>query len=310
MKRTIPLAALLLLASCATPAVERADGPRLAITIDDLPVHGPIPAGMTANQVNHLVIAALRDAKVPVTAFINAQWAQSQPETMAVLREWRAAGIPLANHTWSHLNLDMIPTAEYEREIVLDEPVLRDLGGGSDWHWFRYPFLAEGEDATKRAEIRAFLADRGYRIASVSMDFSDWQWTAPFARCKATRNPTAIALMEQLYLDAARANVGFSRSIGQAIYGRDIPHVLLLHVGAFTARMLPRLLALYRAEGVRFVSLADAQADPAFAEDMDPRLPARPQYIAARAAAKGLPVPPQPDYATTLAALCRAAPSL
>ncbi len=72
MKRTIPVAALLLLASCATPAVERADGPRLAITIDDLPVHGPIPAGMTATQVNHQVIAALRDAKVPVTAFVNA----------------------------------------------------------------------------------------------------------------------------------------------------------------------------------------------------------------------------------------------
>ncbi len=229
---------------------------------------------------------------------------------MAVLREWRAAGIPLANHTWSHLNLDMILSAEYEREIVLDEPVPRDLGGGSDWHWFRYPFLAEGEDATKRAEIRAFLADRGYCIASVSMDFSDWQWTALYARCKATRNPTAITLMERLYLDSARANWGFSRSIGQAIYGRDIPHVLLLHVGAFTARMLPRLIALYRAEGVRFVSLADAQADPAFAKDMDPRLPARPQYIAARAAAKGLPVPPQPDYARTLAALCRAAPSL
>lgn len=78
---------------------------------------------------------------------------------MAPLREWRAVGIPLANHTWSHLNLDQIGTADYEREITLDEPVLRTLANGSDWHWFRYPFLAEGQDAARRAGIRSFLAE-------------------------------------------------------------------------------------------------------------------------------------------------------
>ena len=46
-------------------------------------------------------------------------------------------------------------------------------------------------------------------------------------------------------------------------------YVLLMHVGAFDARMLPELFALYRAKGVRFVSLPDAMSDPAYQDDPD-----------------------------------------
>jgi hypothetical protein len=48
-----------------------------------------------------------------------------------------------------------------------------------------------------------------------------------------------------------------------------VHYVLLMHVGAFDARMFPELLALYRAKGVRFISLPDAMADPAYQDDPD-----------------------------------------
>jgi hypothetical protein len=53
------------------------------------------------------------------------------------------------------------------------------------------------------------------------------------------------------------------------VYGREVKYVLLLHVGAFDARMLPELLALYRAKGIRFISLPDAISDPAYQDDPD-----------------------------------------
>lgn len=52
--------------------------------------------------------------------------------------------------------------------------------------------------------------------------------------------------------------------------------MLLMHIGAFDARMMPRLLALYRHRGVRFVPLAEAERDPAYASDMQPSLPPEP----------------------------------
>ncbi len=295
---------LALVAGCATLSAEKS-GPLIAVTIDDLPVHGPLPHGMTANEANLQMIAALRAAGVPgVYTFVNGHWTESQPETLAALEAWRAAGAVHTNHTWSHKNLNQVTVDEFKQEIVRNEPLLERLGARTDWRWFRYPYLGEGDDPAKRAEIRNFLGDRGYRIAGVSMDFSDWQWTAPYARCVAAGDQRAVAELERMYLDAARSSLETRRELARRLYGRDIPHVLLLHVGAFSARMLPRLLELYRAEGVRFVSLPQAQADPAYAEDMNPRLPAREQFIGARAAARGVEAPEEPDYAPKLAAMC------
>ena len=43
--------------------------------------------------------------------------------------------------------------------------------------------------------------------------------------------------------------------------------MLLLHVGAFDAKMLPELVALYRKRGFQFVTLPQAEADPAYSAD-------------------------------------------
>lgn len=297
-----------LLSGCAT--VPAADAPKLAITIDDLPVHGPLPEGATALEVNRQMIRAITDARVQgVTVFVNGHWTETNPETGAALQAWTDAGIPAANHGWSHKSLDAVSADAFKEEITRNESVLERFSGGRDWRWFRFPFLHEGVDPAKRTEIRNFLAGRSYRIASVSMDFSDWKFTAPYVRCKAAKNEAAIAEMERLYLAAVRDNIDYSRTLGRAVYGREIPQVLLMHVGAFSAHMMPKVIAEYRKAGFRFVSLAEAQADPAYAEDNDPRLPARPQYLSARAVAKGIPLPQIADPEAALAALCPGGPT-
>ena len=68
--------------------------------------------------------------------------------------------------------------------------------------------------------------------------------------------------------------------------------MLPLHIGAFDARMLPRLLALYREDGFPFTTLPEAERDPAYAADVDPSLPPEPAGLVAKARAKGLAIPP------------------
>ena len=292
------------LAGCATVPPEA--GPRIAITIDDLPVHGPHPASMDANAANAAMIAALRAAGIPgVHVFVNGASLEEHPETLAALQAWDAAGVPIANHGWAHRNLNEMTVAEFEREVALNEPLLQRFGPAGEWRWFRYPFLAEGDDPAKKLAARALLARRGYRIAGVSMDFSDWYWTAPYARCADAGDEAAVAELERTYLEAARASLVAKRKLGRDLYGRDIPHVLLLHVSAFSARMMPRLIDLYRGADVRFVTLAEAHADPAYREDVDPTLPPRPQFIADRAAPLGVQVSAEPDFTARLEAICR-----
>ena len=57
--------------------------------------------------------------------------------------------------------------------------------------------------------------------------------------------------------------------LSKQLYGRDIPYVLLMHVGAFDAHMLPKLIALFRQKGFTFVTLQKAQSDPVYRFDPD-----------------------------------------
>lgn len=297
----------LALASCATP--HPTVRPEIAVTIDDLPVHGPIPNGETPQSVARGVIAALTAAHVPAYGFVNAHWVADQPETLKVLEDWRATGLPLANHGWAHRHLSEMEVDEFERELVRNEPLLAQLGDGSDWHWFRYPFLDEGETAEKRQAARQVLARHGYRIAAVTMDFSDWAWTAPYARCTAANNRAAIERLDEMYLAAASEAIDYYRGLSHKLYGRDIPYVVLLHDSAFEARMLPRLIKLYRSAGFRFVSLAEAESDPAYADQLRPELPAEPKGLENKATARGMRVPERKDYSAELAAICPGGPA-
>ncbi|MFL6759436.1 polysaccharide deacetylase family protein [Sphingomonas sp.] len=306
MKRGLALITAALLGSCATPQQPRAL--EIALTIDDLPVHGPIPAGESPKSVADDVIAALITAHVPAYGFVNAHWTAEQPGTLDVLRAWRRAGLALGNHTWSHRHLSEMSIADFEREVARDELVLQQLAGSSDWHWFRYPFLDEGDNAEKRVAARHVLARRGYKIAAVTMDFGDWQWTAPYARCMAAGDQAALDRLERIYLDAAGEAISYSRTLSRQLYGRDIPYVVLLHDSAFEARMLPQLIGLYRAAGFRLVSLPEAERDPAYADQVRPDSPAEAMGLEGKAAARGISLPRRTDFAPQLAAICPGRP--
>ncbi len=244
--------------------------PAIAITFDDIPAHGPLPAGQTRAGVIRDIVRALADAKAPAFGFLNAGFGADDPAGAAkAIAAWRAAGLPLGNHTYSHANLDLVGAPAFAAEIARNEAPLDVAARGTDWHWFRYPFLAEGQTPALRESTRATLKVRGYRIAAVTMSFDDYKWNPPYAQCASVRDTAAVRALETSFLADARAAASTGRARAKAQVGHDIPYVLLMHVGAFDARMLPRLLALYREMGFRFVTLAEAEADPYYAAAID-----------------------------------------
>jgi hypothetical protein len=64
-----------------------------------------------------------------------------------------------------------------------------------------------------------------------------------------------------------------------------------MHVGAFDAKMLPELLALYRSKGVRFISLPSAISDPAYRDDPDIGEPSGGAWLELMVRKKKLPLP-------------------
>ena len=177
---------------------------QVALTFDDLPAHGALPTGQTRLQIANSILTTLHDQNLPeVYGFINAAQLEKAPDDMAVLKAWRAAGQPLGSHTYSHPSLNDLTPAEFETEITRNEPVLSSLMAGQDWHWFRYPFLWEGDTLEKRRTVRAYLQQNGYRVAQVSLDFGDYLWNAPYARCADKHDDKAIDSLRTTYLSTA-----------------------------------------------------------------------------------------------------------
>jgi len=295
-----------MLSLCFALAALPARATEVAVTFDDLPAHASLPPGVSRVDVATRIIAALKAVHVaPVYGFVNGVQIEREPASEPVLGLWRQAGFPLGNHTWSHVNLDQVTPEAFEAEIVRNEPLVEQHMAGADWRWLRFPFLAEGNTPEKRAAVRAFLGARGYHIASVTMSFDDYAFNDAYARCATKHDVAAIAGMEAMYLQAAEESLAYSKGLSQAALGREIPFVLLMHIGAFDARMLPRLLDLYRAHGVTFVSLPQAEADPFYAADRAAAPLAAALTLENAALAKHIPPPPKTWNPADLDALCR-----
>jgi peptidoglycan/xylan/chitin deacetylase (PgdA/CDA1 family) len=252
------------LAFCGVCAAQK-----LAITMDDLPLNGSLPDGVTRADTAKNVIAILKKRHVPpVYGFINAKKLEGNSDGAEALKLWAAAE-PVGNHTYAHMDLEQNPAEAFEREIEEDEPALELLQPSGDWHWLRYPYLREGDTVEKRRAVRAYLKTRGYRIAQVTLDWEDYLWNTAYARCVTKGDTKSIEWLRSSYLNTASEFLDLGREQAKLIYGHEINYVLLMHLGAFSSTILPEALDLLKKKGFKLVTLEEAESDAVYEGDPD-----------------------------------------
>jgi len=242
--------------------------PVVALTFDDLPSAGSLPLGESRTKIATALTTELKTNHLEGTyGFVNAVNMEKDADAQQALRIWVDAGMNIGNHTWSHLSLSTNSTEAFEHEIALDEPVLSQYAGSRDWHWFRYPYLAEGDTLEKRNAVRAYLKEHGYRVAQVSLSFDDYAWNDAYVRCSAKADAAALDWLKQSYLEDAAEYIKLGREEERIAFGREIPNVMLLHAMAFTTLMLPDLIDLLHKQGFRFAELPKVERDRVYAQD-------------------------------------------
>jgi peptidoglycan/xylan/chitin deacetylase (PgdA/CDA1 family) len=289
-----------------TASTAVAHSQQIAFTWDDLPAHSTLPPHTTRVQIGRDLIAAMKAERLPpVYGFVNSILTEREPLSTSMLQDWRDAGFLLGNHTWSHTNLNTSSVEAWQADALKNEPLISSYMGKRDFRWLRYPYLAEGNTPEKRLAARKFLADHHYKIAAVTMSFGDYAFNDPYARCVINEDNASITQLEDSYLKAASDTIDYARGLSQNLYNRDIPYVLLMHVGAFDARMLPRLLKLYRDRGFTFITLEQAEEDPFYKNSIDPTLSPIPDTLEEAARTRNLPVPQRPKPTVNLETICR-----
>lgn len=282
-----------LVAVVSLPPVSAVAATELAVTIDDLPATGPLPPGVTRLSIATQMIRALRQHAAPgVYGFANGGQVRDNPELLEILRAWRQAGFQLGNHTFSHADLSQVSADEFIADIERNESLLAPLSPAGAAKYFRYPYLHEGNTREKRHAVRRWLTSQDYTVAQVTVYFEDWAWNDVYARCVAQKDEQSIVRMKDMFLEAAKVRLAWSRELSARLFNRQVKHILLLHMGAFDALMLDELLRAYRVDGVTLIGFESAVQDPAYAMTLDLAGDRDRTFLLHVAQAKGVDVPP------------------
>jgi peptidoglycan-N-acetylglucosamine deacetylase len=273
--RLLPLALVPIVSVAAapprqTPAAARGGDRMIAVTIDDLPINGQDPGLAALTDLNDRLLAAVKRQGVPAVGFVNEAKLYRQGEVdgrIALLRAWVEQGLELGNHTYSHPSFNKVGLAKFEDEVVRGETVTRWLMGPRGLRWFRHPFLDAGATGEDKAGFERFIAARGYRIAPVTVDGSDWYFTYRYAVAKRRGDAALMERIASAYLAQCDLALDYAEGFAKRLFGRDIPHVFLMHENELSADHFDRVAEKMKARGYRFVSLEEAMADPAYAHE-------------------------------------------
>lgn len=246
----------------------------VAITVDDLPYVSYSHTALTladvnqAGQVNRKLLAAFKKHRVPVTGFVNERRAEDLGTKAGskILRHWIGRGLDLGNHTYSHADSNELSVPQFEDEILRGEANLAPLmnGAGKRLEFFRFPMNHTGDTKAKHDEIAVFLAQHGYKLATCTIDNSDYLFNDAYARTLAQKDEKTAQKLRLEYLAYTSSEIDYYASLNKQVLGYEPPQVMLLHDNRLNADVINSLLELFVRKNYKFVSLSAAESDAAY----------------------------------------------
>jgi peptidoglycan-N-acetylglucosamine deacetylase len=261
----------LLLVALALPLYAQKPAHReIALTIDDLPAAGG--NSMTGTEIIEMtskLLGTLRDQKVPAVGFVNERKLYKFGEVddrIKALSMWPEYGFELGNHTFSHASLNRVGLRNWEEEIVRGETVTRMLleKHNMQLRYFRHPYLDTGRDIDTRRRAEAFLVERGYRIAPVTMDAWDWMYAGVYEDARRHGDTALQQKLVSSYHDYTNQVFDYYEKFSKDLIGYEPKQILLLHGNWLEADHIAELLDLLRKRGYKFITLQDALSDSAY----------------------------------------------
>jgi peptidoglycan/xylan/chitin deacetylase (PgdA/CDA1 family) len=243
----------------------------VAITVDDLPFAGDVVSAKTAPTaeiVNRKLLTAFQVRHVPVTGFVIQKRVESLGSASGnkILRKWITQGFDLGNHSYSHLDMSDLSIEQIEQEIVRGESSVKPLMSetGKKLTYFRFPMNHTGDTKEKHDKIADFLVQHGYRLATCTIDTSDYVFNNAYERMLASDDQAAAQKLRLEYLAYTSAEIDYYAALNKQVLGYEPPEVMLLHDNRLNSDVIEQVLKIFENMGYRFVSLDWAQADAAY----------------------------------------------
>lgn len=241
---------------------------RIAVTFDDLPFVSELSL-THAQQSTARLLTKMPGKAIPVVGFVNEGFALRLGEVdarVALLEAWLATGHQLGNHTFSHPSFNDLSLGDFKTNFLKGE-VITDLlrkKYGQTARYFRYPFLQTGPDSLKRYGFAAFLHERSYINAPVTIEADDWLYNGAYMKAVLANDKALMQRVGTEYLAHTNAYFDYYEKLTLEVAGRPIKHILLCHANALNADYFDQIVALMQRRGYTFITLSDALTDPIY----------------------------------------------
>jgi len=259
------LACLLAMAGSAAAEARRP----LLVTIDDLPMAGGVDSDVRENVTQELLTVL---GKHGIQAVGLVTWSNVRGgSNLALLGQWLDAGHELGNHSDEHLDYTSTDIETYVADVERGRSELAEVLAerGETLRFFRFPFLREGDTEEKLQAMRHYLAQSGQRSLPVSIDNQDWSYEKPWVEAQQRGDFAALDSLGKAYQTEIRLAVREFEALGDRLFERPTPQILLLHANQVGAAQWDGLFAWLESTGHRFATADEVLADSAFAVPHD-----------------------------------------
>lgn len=233
----------------------------IAITIDDLPVltHGLIDVD-DQQKYFHRILATLRKHNVIATGFVVGKMVNSQNEDL--IKAFIKEGHFIGNHTFSHFDLNKKSATEFIDDIKKGQSEIKKFQ--KKVKFFRYPMLHRGDEIKKRDSVSTYLITNNYIASPVSIDNDETIFNINFVKAYYQNKKEEADSIGQAYISHMINKSLYYDSLGYDVTGRQINHILLLHMNFINSFYLDTLLTWYKNNNWEFITLDEALSDPLY----------------------------------------------
>ena len=259
-------------------AQTRAQGKRVVLTFDDIPLGQGQPGGRCDREalieVNERITSALIEMKAPSAAFIttgNVCDPLRSTVLPEIVRIWERADAVIGNHGHRHLSLSRVPLSQYTADLRLADSLInlssstyRASSFGHASKYLRHPFLHVGADTGTAKGLRRWLNRHNFTVAPVTVDNNEWVYARAYTLAVGSNDSAMINRLVPAYLEHIDQAFAFAESMSVRVVGEEIPQVLLLHANELNRDHLREVLRVIERRGYRFISLPQALAHPAY----------------------------------------------
>ena len=261
---------------------------QVALTFDDLPFLGPL-GFWRAREVSNTILRTLDQHHIPAAGFVVEEKIDDDTTTYVVLEDWVKRGHVVGHHTYSHVDLNQLNAKDFLQHVADGQKYLWRLSKvhAFNFRYLRFPYLHQGDTQRKKKRVAKGLERRRYEIAHVTIKTSDHRFSSVYIEKEPV--PESLDQLKTLYLEHISAALDYAETQSQAVFGRNIRHILRLHCSVATAHFLADLITMLINRSYTFISFPEALSDAAFASKDNYAGPLGLSFIDRIAATRGLP---------------------